>query len=54
MLSMGSLGGALSALAFGAFLEFAGSWTAPFLIGMAANLAGALLWLRINPNEQLV
>lgn len=54
MLSMGSLGGALSALAFGAFLEFAGSWTAPFLIGMAANLAGALLWLRIDPKEQLV
>jgi MFS family permease len=54
MLTMGSLGGVLSALAFGAFLQFTGSWTAPFLIGMAANLVGALLWLRIDPREQLV
>jgi nitrate/nitrite transporter NarK len=54
MLTMGSLGGAASALAFGWFLQFTGSWTAPFLIGMAANAAGALLWLKINPKEQLV
>jgi MFS family permease len=54
MLTMGSLGGALSALAFGTFLQFTGSWTAPFLIGMVANLTGALLWLRIDPREQLV
>jgi nitrate/nitrite transporter NarK len=54
MLTMGSLGGAVSALAFGAFLEFTGSWTAPFLIGMVANLAGALLWLKIDPKVQLV
>jgi nitrate/nitrite transporter NarK len=54
MLTMGSLGGVASALAFGAFLQFTGSWTAPFLIGLAANAAGALLWLKINPREQLV
>jgi MFS family permease len=54
MLTMGSLGGAASALAFGAFLEYTGSWTAPFLIGMGANVVGALLWLKIDPKEQLV
>ena len=54
MLTMGSLGNAASALAFGAFLQYSGSWTAPFLIGMAANAAGALLWFKINPKEQLV
>ncbi len=53
MLTMGSLGNAASALAFGGFLQFADSWAAPFLLGMAANLAGALLWLRIDPKEQL-
>ena len=54
MLTMGSLGGAVSALTFGAYLQFTGSWTAPFLIGMAANLAGAFLWLKIDPKKQLV
>jgi MFS family permease len=54
MPTMGSLGGAVSVLTFGAFLEFIASWTAPFLIGMVANAAGALLWLKINPKEQLV
>jgi nitrate/nitrite transporter NarK len=54
MLTMGSIGGGLSSLAFGFFLQFTGSWTVPFLIGMLANAAGALLWLRIDPREQLV
>src|ERR1035437_6888091 len=54
MATMGSLGGAVSVLTFGAFLEFIASWTAPFLIGMVANAAGALLWLKTNPKEQLV
>jgi hypothetical protein len=54
MLTMGSLGNAASALAFGAFVQLTGSWTPPFLIGMAANLAGALLWFKINPKEQFV
>lgn len=53
MLTVGSVGNAVSALTFGAFLQFTGSWTAPFLVGMAANAAGALLWLKINPREQL-
>jgi MFS family permease len=54
MLTLGSLGNACSALSFGAFLHFTGSWIPPFFIAMLANLAGALLWLRINPKEQLV
>lgn len=54
MLTMGSLGNAVSALAFGGFLEFTGSWIPPFLIAMLANLAGALLWLKIDPRRQLI
>jgi MFS family permease len=53
MLTMGSLGNAASALAFGGFLEYSNSWAPPFFIAMAANLAGALLWLKIDPREQL-
>jgi MFS family permease len=54
MLTAGSLGNAASAFAFGALVQFAGSWKAGFLIGMAANLAGALLWLKINPAQEFV
>jgi nitrate/nitrite transporter NarK len=54
MLTMGSLGNALSAIAFGAFLQYTGSWIPPFLIAMAANLSGALLWLKIDPRKQLL
>ena len=41
-------------MSFGAFLQFTGSWIPPFLIGMLANLTGALLWLKIDPRKQLV
>ena len=54
MLTAGSLGNAVSAVAFGAFLHFTGSWVPPFLLAAAANLAGALLWLKIDPREQLL
>jgi MFS family permease len=53
MLTAGSLGNVLSALAFGVSLQLTGSWTPPFLIGVVANLAGALLWLAIDPKKQL-
>jgi nitrate/nitrite transporter NarK len=53
MLTCGCVGNAASAFAFGFFLQFTGSWTAPFLIGMCANLTGALLWLKIHPEEQI-
>jgi hypothetical protein len=54
MLTMGSLGNAVSALTFGAFLQMTGSWTPPFLIGVAANALGAVLWLKIHPERKLV
>jgi MFS family permease len=54
MLTAGSIGNALSAIAFGAFLQWTGSWVPPFAIAFVANLAGALLWLRINPGEEVV
>ena len=54
MLTMGSLGNAASALAFGTFLQFTGSWSAPFLLGMAANAVGALLWLKIHPEQRFL
>jgi len=54
MLALGSLGNVTSAITFGAFLQWTGSWTPPFLIGAAANMIGAILWFWINPNEQIV
>jgi MFS family permease len=54
MLMAGSIGNAASALAFGAFLHFTNSWMPPFLLGMAANITGCLLWLKIDPRKQLV
>jgi MFS family permease len=54
MLTAGSIGNAVSALAFGGFLSFTGSWAPPFLLAMVANAAGALLWLAIDPERQLV
>ncbi len=54
MLTMGSLGNALSALAFGWFLQSTGSWVPPFVIAAVANLAGALLWLKIDPKKAVV
>lgn len=54
MLTMGSLGNLISALSFGAFVQYTGSWIPPFLIAMAANLAGCLLWLKIDPSKELV
>jgi MFS family permease len=54
MLTAGSLGNALSALAFGAFLQTTGSWIPPFALAMVANLTGALLWLRIDPEKPVV
>jgi MFS family permease len=54
MLTAGSLGSVASALAFGAFLQHNNSWSEPFALGAAANLVGALLWLRIDPQEQLL
>jgi MFS family permease len=54
MLTMGSLGNVVSAVTFGTFLQFTGSWTAPFLVGMAANAVGALLWLKIHPEQRFI
>ena len=54
MLTAGSIGNALSAVAFGAFLQWTGSWVPPFLLAFAANLAGSLLWLRIDPDKEVV
>lgn len=54
MMTAGSLGNAASALLFGAFLESTHSWTAPFLIAVAADVLCAVLWLRIDPKEKLV
>jgi predicted MFS family arabinose efflux permease len=53
MLTMGSLGNAASALSFGWFVQQSGSYAIPFLIGMAANAAGALLWFAIDPRKQV-
>ncbi len=54
MLTAGSLGNLISALAFGAFLQWTGSWLPPFFLAFAANLTGALVWLKIDPRKQLM
>lgn len=54
MLTAGSLGNVASALCFGSFLQYKASWTPPFLTAMGANLAGALLWLKIDPREHVL
>lgn len=54
MLTAGSLGNAVSALVFGAFLEATHSWTAPFMIAAGADILCVLAWLRINPKEHLL
>jgi predicted MFS family arabinose efflux permease len=54
MLTAGSLGNIGSALSFGSFLQYAGSWTPPFLVASAANLMGAFLWLKIDPRKRVV
>jgi MFS family permease len=54
MLTAGSIGNALSALAFGAFLSRTGSWIPPFAIACGANLAGSLLWLKIDPGKKVI
>jgi len=54
MLTAGSLGNALSALAFGVSLQWTGSWVPPFLVAMAANFVGALMWLRIDPTKEVI
>jgi hypothetical protein len=54
MLTAGSVGNMLSALAFGAFLQWSGSWVPPFLLAFAANLTGALVWLKIDPRKKLL
>ena len=48
------VGGFLSSIAFGYLVKMTGSYNLP-LIPMVLMLAlSALLWLRINPTEQLI
>ncbi len=54
MLTAGSIGNAVSALAFGAFLQWTGSWAPPFTIAFLANLVGSLVWFRIDPEKEVM
>jgi len=50
----GNLGGALSAVSFGALVQATGSWELPFAIGGGLCLLSALCWLRIDPAAPLL
>ena len=43
-----------SALIFGAILNRTGSWVTPFVVASVLVVAGALLWLKIDPELPLV
>lgn len=49
-----TIAGILSPIAAGMLIDATGNWTLPFLAAIAVLLAGALLALRIRPEEGLV
>jgi len=54
MNTVGNIGSALSPLVFGAILQFTGSWVYPFVVASCILVAGALLWLKVNPELPVV
>ena len=54
MNTFGNLGGALSPLLVGVFLERFHSWQLAFYVASVTYLLGALLWLRIDPTEPVL
>ena len=46
---MGNLGGVLSPIVTGYFVEQTGSWTGTFYVAAAAYVVGALCWLALDP-----
>ena len=54
MNTLGNVGSALSPLIFGAILNRTGSWVTPFVVASVLVVAGALLWLKIDPELPLV
>jgi nitrate/nitrite transporter NarK len=54
MNSVGQVGSVLSPLAFGAILQFTGSWVYPFVVAGVILVAGVVLWLGVNPELSLV
>jgi sugar phosphate permease len=54
MNSVGQVGSVLSPLAFGAILQFTGSWIYPFIVACVVLIGGVLLWLGVNPELSLV
>jgi len=49
----GNLGGVLASIAVGYMVKFSG-WPAPFLVAGGLCLLGAILFLRIDPNERIL
>jgi MFS family permease len=49
MNSIGGIGSILSPFLFGLIVEYSGSWMYPFLAASVLLVAGAALWLRIDP-----
>jgi len=54
MNSIGNIGSAISPIAFGAIVQYTGSWVYPFLVGAAVLVIGVLFWLGVNPELSVV
>lgn len=54
MNTFGNLGGALSPVIFGMFVQWTGRWELPFLIAGALCVVAALCWFRIDPERSVL
>jgi MFS family permease len=50
----GNLGGALSPVVFGMFVQLTGRWEAPFLIASILCAIAALIWFKIDPERSVL
>ncbi len=50
----GNLGGALSPIVFGMFVQWTGRWEPPFLIAAGLCMVAAVCWLRIDPERSVL
>ncbi|TGE32032.1 MFS transporter [Desulfosporosinus sp. Sb-LF] len=53
MNTFGNLGGFVSPLVFGYIVQTTGNWATPFLVASVVSVAGALLWLVIDPTKKV-
>ena len=54
MNSVGNVGSFISPIAFGAIVQYTGSWVYPFLVASALLVIGCGLWMRIDPTRSII